>query len=86
MQQVLLISLYQIWNIQKRKSNHERSCQSFSFILKTDYLLLKTDCNDESACLWKELKWNKFPIYGDRRSGKIFHGINIADNVSEKIT
>ena len=70
----------------KGKTNHERSCQSFSFILKTDYLHLKTGCNDESACLWKQLKWNKFHFFGDTLSGKIIHWINITDSVSEKIT
>ena len=70
----------------KGKTSHERSCQSFSFILKTEYLHLKTGCNDESACLWKQLKWNKFPFYGDRLSGKNIRGIKIADSVSEKIT
>ena len=58
----------------KGKTNHEKSCQSVSFILKTDYLHLKTSYKDESACLWKQLKWNKFPFYGDRLSGKIIHG------------
>ena len=67
----------------KGKTNHERSCQSFSFILKTDYLHSKTGYKDESACLWKQLKWNKFPFYGERLD---IHGINIADSVSEKIT
>ena len=70
----------------KGKTNPERSSQSFSFILKTDYLHLTTGCNDECACLWKQLKCNKFPFYGDRLSGNIYHGINIADSVSEKIT
>ena len=68
---------------EKGKTDHERSCQSFSFILKTDYLHLKTGYKDEIACLWKQLKWNKFPFYGDRLD---IHGINIADSVSEKIT
>ena len=67
----------------KVKTNHERSWQSFSFILKTDYLHLKTGYKDESACLWKQLKWNKFPFYGDRLD---IHGINIADSAFEKIT
>ena len=58
----------------KGKTNHEKSCQSVFFILKTDYLHLKTSYKDESACLWKQLKWNKFPFYGDRLSGKIIHG------------
>ena len=58
----------------KGKTHHERSCQSIWFILKTDYLLLKTSYTDESACLWKQLKWNKVRFYGDRLSGKIFHG------------
>ena len=26
---------------------------------------------DERACMSKQLKWNKFPFYGDRLSGKI---------------
>ena len=29
---------------------------------------------DESASLWKQLKSNKFPFYGDRLSGKIIQG------------
>ena len=37
------------------------SCQSLSFILKTYFLHLKTSYKDENACLWKQLKWNKFP-------------------------
>ena len=70
----------------KGKTNNERSCRSISFILKTDYLHLKTGHKDESACPWKQLKWNKFPFFGDRLSVKIIHGINVADRVSEKIT
>ena len=69
----------------KKKTKHERSCQSFSSILKTDCLHLKTGYKDEEDCLWKQLKWNKFPFCGDRLSAKIIHGINIADSVSEKI-
>ena len=33
---------------------------------------------DESACLWKQLKWNNFAFYGDRLFGNTIHGINIA--------
>ena len=29
---------------------------------------------DESACLWKQLKWNKFHFYGDRLSEKFEQG------------
>ena len=29
---------------------------------------------DESAFLWKQLKWNKFHFYGDTLSGKIIQG------------
>ena len=56
----------------KGKTNHKKSCQSFSFILKTDYIHLKTNYKDESACLWKQLKWKKLPFHGDRLSGKNF--------------
>ena len=84
MYQVLLITLYQIWNVQKGKTNHERSCQSFPFISKTDYLHLKTGYKDESPSLWKQLKWNKFPFFGDGLCGKIIRGINIADSVLRK--
>ena len=59
---------------EKRKTNHMRSCQSFSSFLKTDYRHLKTSFMDESACLWKQLKWNEFPLYGDRLSWKTNHG------------
>ena len=58
----------------KGMTNPERSCQSNSFILKTDVLHLKTSYNDESACLWKQLKWNNFPIYADKLPGKNIHG------------
>ena len=84
---MLLINLYQIWNVQKRKDQPwEELSINFFFILKADYLHLKTGYKDETACLWKQLKSNKFPFYGDRLSGKIIHGINIGDSVSEKIT
>ena len=34
----------------------------------------------------KQLKWNKFPFYGNRLSmGKIFTGLTSPDNKSEKI-
>ena len=59
---------------EKGKTNRDRSSQSIRFILKTDYLHLKTSYRDESACLWKQLNWNKFPFYGDRLSGKKIHG------------
>ena len=29
---------------------------------------------DESDCLWKQIKSNKFHFYGDRLSGKIIQG------------
>ena len=29
---------------------------------------------DDTDCMSKQLKWNKFPDYGDRLSGKVFHG------------
>ena len=29
---------------------------------------------DERACMSKQLKCNKLPFYGDRLSGKNFHG------------
>ena len=42
---------------------------------------------DKSGCLWKQLKWNDFPFYGDRLSGKLIQGgLTSPDNVSEKIT
>ena len=86
MQQVLLNTLYQIWDIQKVKTNHKRSCQLIPFVLKTDYLHSKTSYMEESACLRKQLKWHKFPFYGDRLSGKMIYGVNIGNSVSEKIT
>ena len=58
---------------EKGKTNHERSCQSKSFTLKTDYVHSKTSKKGESACLWKQLKWNKFSFYGDKLSGKIIN-------------
>ena len=56
LQQVLLITLYHILEDHKKstiegKTNHERSCQSISFILKTDYLHLKPSYMNEGACL-----------------------------------
>ena len=38
------------------------------------HLHLKLSYKDDNACLWKQLKWKKFPFYGDRLSGKNFHG------------
>ena len=29
---------------------------------------------DETDCMSKQLKWNKFPFYGDRLSGKNVEG------------
>ena len=29
---------------------------------------------DERVCMSKELKWNNFPFYGERLSGKVFNG------------
>ena len=68
------------------KNNFERSCLWFCFILKTDYLHLKTSYKKEIACRWKQLKWNNLSFHGDRLSWKLYHMINIADSVSEKIT
>ena len=35
----------------------------------------------------KQLKWNKFPFYGDRLSGKKFsRGLTSPDSLSEKVT
>ena len=33
---------------------------------------------DDKICMSKQLKWNKFPYYGDRLSGKVSTGINIS--------
>ena len=33
---------------------------------------------DEKACLWKQLKWNKYPLYSDKLSDELITGINIA--------
>ena len=57
----------------KGETSYKRSCQSVSSIWKTDYVPLKTSYMDESACLWKHLKWNKFTFSGDRLSGKFRH-------------
>ena len=46
----------------------------FFFHFKTDYLPLKLSYMDESAYLWKQLKWNKFLFHGDRLSGEIVRG------------
>ena len=32
----------------------------------------------DRVCRSKQLKWNKFPYYGDRVSEKVFTGINIS--------
>ena len=73
----------------KGKTNHKRSCQSFSFILITDYIHSKTSYMDKSPCLWKQIKWNTFLFYGDRLSGKMENysrGSTSPDSVFEKIT
>ena len=33
---------------------------------------------DGRVSMSKQLKWNKFPYYGERLSGKVFTGINIS--------
>ena len=33
---------------------------------------------DDRVCMSEQLKWIKFPYYGDRLSGKVFTGINIS--------
>ena len=58
----------------KGKTNRKRSSQLVSFVLKTDYIHLKTSQMDNRVRISKQLKWNKFPYYADRLSGKVFHG------------
>ena len=58
----------------KGKTNRKGSCQLFSFVLETDYIHFKSSQMDDRVCMSKQLKWNKFPYYADRLSGKIFHG------------
>ena len=58
----------------KRKNYPYGSCQSVSFLLKTDYTLLKTSKMNERACMSKHLKWNNFPFYRSRLPGNLFHG------------
>ena len=41
---------------------------------------------DERACMSNQLKWNKFPYYGDRLSENYSRGLTSPDSVSEKIT
>ena len=41
---------------------------------------------DDRVCMSKQLKWNKFPFYGDRLSANLFKGLTSPDSVSEKIT
>ena len=83
---MLLITLGQIWNVPIRKDQPWEELTIIFFHLKTDYLHLKTRHKDQSGCLKKQLKWNKVSFFSDGLSGKIFHGINIANSVSEKIT
>ena len=67
------------------KGKHKKNSQSISFISKTNYLHLKTSYMDESACLWKQREWNKFPFFGDKLSGKNWsRGLPSSDRVSEK--
>ena len=58
MQQVLLITSYEIWNVQKRKDQPWEELSINFFHLKTDFLHSKTSYKDERACLWKQLNWN----------------------------
>ena len=57
----------------KEKTIHNRSCRSISFILKANYVHSKTINKFKSACLWKQLKWSKFPFSGDTLAGKNIH-------------
>ena len=56
------------------KTEHERSCQSTSFISKINHFYLNTSFKDENACPWKQLKWKKLPFYGDTLSWKTVLG------------
>ena len=58
----------------KEKTNHEWSCQSIFFQFENGLFFIKTSNKDESSSPWKQVKWNKFPFYGDRLSGKTIHG------------
>ena len=58
----------------KGKANRKGSFQSISFVSKTDNIHLKTSQMDDRVCMSKQLKRVKFPYYGDRLSGKVFHG------------
>ena len=74
------------WMSKKGKTNHEKSCQSILFRVKTDYLHSETSYKNESACLWKQLKWKRFPCMETDCRGKNLRGINVTDSVSEKGT
>ena len=58
----------------KGKTNRNGSFQLVSFVLKTDYIPLKSSWMDDRVFMSKQLKWNEIPYYGDRLSGKVFHG------------
>ena len=70
----------------KGETNDERSCQSISSVLKTDYLFLKTSYKDKSAFCENNSSGTNSPFLVTDCLGKFFTGIKAADSVSEKIT
>ena len=40
---------------------------------------------DERACMSKQLKWNKFPFYGDRMTGKSVQGEIISQIARQRV-
>ena len=76
MQQMLLHTLYQIWNVQKGKTNHRTQEElSINFCHLEDRLYTFKNYLYGWKCLSVKItQWNKFLFHGDRLSGKIIHG------------
>ena len=70
----------------KGKTIHERSCQSISFISKTDYLHLKISERMKVLVCENNSSVTSSRILMTDCLGKLFTGIQSADSVSEKIT
>ena len=78
---MLRITLYHrmVGLSRKGQTNHKGSCQSIFFILKTDYIHLKTSYMDERACSLNATQLEQVPfLRGQTVWEKLIKEINIA--------
>ena len=70
----------------KAKTSHERSCQSIFFHFKTDHLHLKLAIGMKVLFCENNSSGTSSPFTVTDCLGNLITWVNVADNVSEKIT